>query len=137
MQERGVWHLVPPPNGKTIISNHWVFILKRDETGKIASFKACLIAQGFQQVKGESYNETFSPVVNFSVVRFFFSLLVSNLKWKNMQADIKSAYLYVPISEEIFMYQPQGHVDSNKQNWVCRLDRAVHVLPLKMGRVHF
>ena len=54
MQERGVWHLVPPPNGKTIIGNHWDFTLKRDEIGKIARFKARLVAQGFKQVKGES-----------------------------------------------------------------------------------
>ena len=28
MHEKGVWPLVPPPTGKTIIGNHWVFTLK-------------------------------------------------------------------------------------------------------------
>ena len=79
-------------------------MIRRDETGIIVRFKAHLVAQGFKQVKGENYDETFSPVINFLVVRFFFSLLVSNLKWKNMQADVKSASLYSPISEEIFMH---------------------------------
>ena len=45
-----------------------------------------------------------------------------------MQADVKSAYLYVPISEEIFMCQPQDYVDSNRQSWVCRMDRTLYGL---------
>ena len=45
-----------------------------------------------------------------------------------MQAKVKSAYLYAPISEEIFMYQPRGYVGLNKQDWVCRLDKALYGL---------
>ena len=93
MKNRKVWHLVTPPKHKVVIGNRWVYTVKRDENGKIARYKARLVAQGFKQVKGDSYDETFSPVVEFSVVRFFFTLLVSNLKWVNIQADIKAAYL--------------------------------------------
>ena len=53
-----------------------------------------------------------------------------------MQADIKSAYLYAPIRKEIFMYQPQGYVDSNRQKWVCGLDRALYGLQ-QSGRLWY
>lgn len=41
--------------------------MKRDEVGRTARYKARLVAQGFKQVKGVSYDDTFSPVVNFFV----------------------------------------------------------------------
>ena len=54
----------------------WVGIscvtIKQDKTGKTLRFKARLVALGFKQDKDESYDETFLPVVNFSVDRFFF-----------------------------------------------------------------
>ena len=136
MHDRRVWHLVPPPANKPVIGNRWVFTVKRDENGNIVRFKSRLVAQGFKQIKGENYDETFSPVVDFSVVRLFFSILVSNLKWSNIQADVKAAYLYAPLSEEIYMRQPLGFVDESKVDWVCKLDRAIYGLH-QSGRLWF
>ena len=128
MRQHKVWHLVSPPTNKTPLGSRWVYTLKRDEHGTIARFKARLVAQGYTQVKGETYDETFSPVVNFSIIRFFFALLVVCCKWLNLQCDIKSAYLYAPIDEEILMYQPPGFVEKGKENLVCRLNRALYGL---------
>ena len=55
-----------------------------------------------------------------------------------MQADIKSVYLYASISEEIFMYQPQGYVDPNRENWVyqgSQLDRYSKIIALAASEV--
>ena len=51
-----------------------------------------------------------------------------------MQTDVKSAYLYAPISEEIFMYQHQGYVVSNKHTVKTEFQNSV---TLKRGYTHF
>lgn len=80
MKTRGVWCLEPLPDNCTPVGSRWVFTTKKNDRGQIVHYKARLVAQGFKQVKGETYEETFSPVVNFSIIRFFFAALVSCLK---------------------------------------------------------
>ena len=71
MKNRKVWHLVKPPYNKQIFGNRWVYAIKRDEAGNIVWYKARLVAQGYRQIKGESFDETFAPVVDFAVIGFF------------------------------------------------------------------
>lgn len=128
IKSRNVWHLENIPKDVTPIGCRWVYTVKRDDQGKIVRYKARLVAQGFKQVKGESYDETFSPVVNFGVVRFFFSILVSYRKWCHVQCDVRGAYLYAPLKEKVFMSQPPGFSVPGKTNMYCRLDRALYGL---------
>lgn len=128
MGDRKVWHLAPLPANVTPVGCRWVYTLKRDEFGRIARYKARLVAQGFKQVKGESYDETFSPVVNFGVIRFFFSLLVSCCGWRHTQCDVTSAYLYAPLREDVYMSQPPGFIIPGRAHLFCKLDRALYGL---------
>lgn len=125
---RKVWQLESLPANTTPIGCRWVYTVKRDELGKIAKFKARLVAQGFKQVKGESYEETFSPVVNFSVVRFFFALLVSFNRWFHIQCDVTGAYLYAPLTENIYMSQPPGFEKQGQETKFCKLNKALYGL---------
>lgn len=136
IRERKVWTLTYPPNNVKPIGCRWVYTVKRDENGRIVTYKARLVAQGFKQVKGETYDETFSPVVNFSLVRFFFSLLVSSEGWKHVQCDVKCAYLYAPLKETIYMSQPPGYNEKGKENLYCKLNKALYGLH-QSGRVWF
>lgn len=136
MSERGVWHLAKLPASVTPVGCRWVYTIKRDEFGRIARYKARLVAQGFKQVKGESYDETFSPVVNFGVIRLFFSLLVSYCGWLHIQCDVTSAYLYAPLREDVYMSQPPGFEVPGKNHLFCKLDRALYGLH-QSGRVWF
>ena len=136
MLERGVWHLTQLPCNSRPLGCRWVFTIKKDDQGNIVRYKARLVAQGFKQIKGESYEETFSPVVNFGVIRFFFTLLVSLNGWIHIQGDVKNAYLYAPLSENIYMTQPPGFVVAGKENLVCKLDRALYGLH-QSGRAWF
>lgn len=136
MKARKVWRLVPTPENTRPLGCRWVFTLKKNETGRIARYKARLVAQGYTQVKGETYDETFSPVVNFSLIRFFFAALVSCQKWTHLQCDVKGAYLYAPLKGNIFMKQPQGFAVKGKENMVCKLERAIYGLH-QSGRLWF
>ncbi|GFS92960.1 retrovirus-related Pol polyprotein from transposon TNT 1-94 [Trichonephila clavipes] len=125
---RNVWKLTKLPPDKQLLGCRWVYNLKRDENGKVIRYKARLVAQGYSQIKGENYDETFSPVVNFSVIRLFFSLLVVWLKWKHFQCDVTGAYLYAPLNEEVYMKQPQGYIEKGKEGLVCKLKQALYGL---------
>lgn len=125
MQERKVWELVEKPENAKVLGCRWVYTTKRGESGKIERFKARLVAQGFHQRKGETFDEVFSPVINFSLIRFFFAILVCLNHWVHLQCDVKCAYLYAPLKEEIFMSQPPGFQNSNL---VCRLRKAIYGL---------
>lgn len=128
MTDRSVWELVPKPENVKVLGNRWVYTLKRDDKNVVVRYKARLVAQGFRQQKGEHYDEVFSPVVNFSVIRLFFTILVCSLKWNHCQLDVKSAYLYAPLAEKIYMKQPQGFVNRDKPNYVCYLKKALYGL---------
>lgn len=128
MTKRKVWTLVPKPANKQILGCRWVYNIKKNDENKIVKYKARLVAQGYRQYKGISYNEVYSPVINFSIIRLFFSLLVSCFKWSHIQLDIKGAYLYAKLSDEIFMKQPQGFEDSNNPDFVCKLHKAIYGL---------
>ncbi|GBM92455.1 Retrovirus-related Pol polyprotein from transposon TNT 1-94 [Araneus ventricosus] len=128
MQERKVWHLVDLPPNIDPIGCRWVFALKKNETGEVVRYKARLVGQGFKQIKGISYDDTFSPVVNFSLIRFFFAVLVVGQNWVHIQCDIKCAYLYAPLKEDVFMKQPPGFEVKGKERMVCKLDKALYGL---------
>lgn len=128
LKKRQVWDLVASQPNQNVLGNRWVFDLKRDEKGNITRYKARLVAQGFGQIKGINFDETFSPVVNFSIIRLFFSLLVVCLKWTHIQCDVTCAYLYAPLREKVFMQQPEGYVQPGKEEMVCKLNKALYGL---------
>ena len=136
MKERKVWNLVKPFEGAKPLGCRWVYTIKRNQKGEIARYKARLVAQGYKQVKGETFDETFSPVVNFGVIRFFFSLLISYLNWSHLQCDVKNAYLYAPLSENVYMSQPPGFIVTGKENYICKLNKALYGLH-QSGRVWY
>jgi hypothetical protein len=69
--------------------------------------KAHLVAQGYSQVEGLDFGETFAPVARFEVIRI--SLAFAMYKgFKLYQMDMKSAFLNGVIQEEVYVRQPPG-----------------------------
>ncbi|KAK0586291.1 hypothetical protein LWI29_004361 [Acer saccharum] len=64
-----VWSLVPRPKDINVIGTKWVFRNKTDESGKIVRNKAILVAQGYTQVEGVDFDETFAPVARLESIR--------------------------------------------------------------------
>jgi hypothetical protein len=119
-----VFELVDPPKGRKVIKNRWVFDLKSD-----GRKKARLVAKGFSQVEGIDYDEIFSPVVRFETV--WMMIVLATLKdWHISGLDIKTAFLYGDLDEELYMEQPEGfkvpgHKNKNK---VMHLKKAIYGL---------
>ena len=57
-----VWSLVERPKDHNIIGTKWVFKNKQDNHGQVIRSKARLTAQGYSQIQGFDYGETFAPV---------------------------------------------------------------------------
>ena len=119
--------LVPLPPGRKAVGCKWVFKLKRDSAGNIVRYKARLVAQGFSQQHGIDYNETFSPVVRHETIRTLLALAaVQDLEVH--QLDVKTAFLNGDLSEEIYMRQPPGFVDSQHPNFALGLHKTLYGL---------
>ncbi|KAK1652490.1 hypothetical protein QYE76_070295 [Lolium multiflorum] len=65
-----VWTLVEKPKEcRNVIGTKWIFKNKQDEFGNIVRNKARLVAQGFSQVEGIDFGETYAPVARLESIR--------------------------------------------------------------------
>ncbi|GJW89329.1 putative ribonuclease H-like domain-containing protein [Tanacetum coccineum] len=95
-----VWILVDLPYGKKAIGTKWVYRNKKDERGVVVRNKARLVAQGHRQEEGIDYDEM----------------------------DVKSAFLYGKIDEEVYVSQPLGFVDPKYPKKVYKVVKALYGL---------
>jgi hypothetical protein len=87
-----VWTLVEPSRDVNVIQTRWVFKNKQGEDGEIVRNKTRLIAQGFSQVEGLDFGETFAHVARLETIRIL--LAFATFKgFKLYQMDVKSAFL--------------------------------------------
>nr|CAN83877.1 hypothetical protein VITISV_014760 [Vitis vinifera] len=110
LKKNDTWVLVPRPQHHNVVGCRWVFKTKLHSDGSIERHKACLVAQGFSQVHGLDFGDTFSPVVRPATVRIILSLAVtSGLRLHKL--DVKNAFLHGFLNEEVYMEQPPGYTD--------------------------
>ena len=88
LKEAGTWELVDAPLGANIVGSKWVFRAKKDATGKVVRYKARLVAQGFSQVPGVNYFDTFAPVARLASIRAVLAMSAVN-DYEIHQIDIK------------------------------------------------
>ena len=87
-----VWELVPRPKGVNVIGTKWIVKNKSHEHGIVIRNKSRLIAQGYTQVEGVDFDETFAPVAILESIRILLAI-ASHLNFKLYQMDVKSAFL--------------------------------------------
>lgn len=104
LNKNDTWEVVPKPEEKNVIGSKWVFKVKRNSNGQIERYKARLCAKGFSQIQGEDYQETFAPTTRFDTVRI---ALANAVKEKQIisQFDVKTAFLYGNLTEEIYIWK--------------------------------
>ncbi|CAI7808130.1 unnamed protein product [Closterium sp. NIES-54] len=67
--ENETWELCELPPGKKAISSKLIFRHKYGPDGELTRYKSRLVAKGFQQTKGEDFDEIFAPVGKGTTLR--------------------------------------------------------------------
>ncbi|KAJ9542188.1 hypothetical protein OSB04_028694 [Centaurea solstitialis] len=122
-----VWDLVDLPCGHRAIGTRWIFRNKKDERRIVIKNKARLVAQGYTQEEGIDYDEVFAPVARIEAIRLFLAY-ASFKHFKVYQMDVKSAFLYGKIEEEVYVCQPPGFEDPRYPDRVYKLNKALYGL---------
>jgi hypothetical protein len=122
-----VWTLVDPPRDVNVIGTKWVFQNKQGEYGEVVRKKARLVAQGYSQVEGLYFRESFAPVAHLEAIRILLAFTVSK-GFKLYQMDVKSAFLNDVIQEEVYVRQPPGFENPKYPDRVYKLSKALYEL---------
>jgi hypothetical protein len=128
------WELISPDEVKGgsgdeiyFIESVWKYRIKT-QNGVITSFKARLCANGmFMQC---DHLDTYSPVARATTVRLMFALAAAYGATLHT-GDVPSAYVKSRIDPKmtIYMKQPKGFVVKGKEDWLCRLNKALYGIP--------
>ena len=122
-----VWELIPRPKGVNVIGTKWIFKNKSNEHGTVIKNKSRLVAQGYTQVEGVDFDETFAQVARLESIRILLAI-ASHLNFKLYQMDVKRAFLNGMLQEEVYVEQPKGFIDPHRPNDVYKLKRALYGL---------
>ncbi|GKE30019.1 putative ribonuclease H-like domain-containing protein, partial [Tanacetum coccineum] len=100
---------------------------KRDERGVVVRNKTRLVAQGHRQEEGIDYDEVFAPMARIEAIRLFLAF-ASFMGFIVYQIDVKSAFLYGTIDEEVYVSQSPGFVDLDHPKKVYKIVKALYGL---------
>ena len=121
------WSLTKLPAGRIAIKSKWVFKVKHAANGSAPRYKARLVAKGFSQRPGIDFEETYAPVIKHNTLRVILALTAAQ-DLELSQLDVKTAFLYGELDEEIYLQQPEGFVAAGKEDHVCKLHKSLYGL---------
>jgi hypothetical protein len=74
-----VWTLVDPPRDVNVIETKWIFKNKQGEEDEVVRNKTHLVAQGYSQIEGLDFGETFAPVAHLEAIRILLAFAASKV----------------------------------------------------------
>jgi ATP-binding cassette subfamily B (MDR/TAP) protein 1 len=90
----------------------------------VERYRARLVVKGYAQKEGINFNEIFSPVIRLTTIKVILAMcVIFDLHLE--QLDVKTAFLHGKLEEEIYMLQPEGFAETDKENLVCRLNKSL------------
>ena len=113
LTHRGTWVIEELPEGRKEIGCQWTYDIKYGPKGEVLRHKARLVAQGFYQILGLDFGDTFSPTVCLKSLKIILHFAASQ-GWAQAQDDATGAFLQSYLDCKIYMRQPPGFTDSTK-----------------------
>ncbi|GJU58642.1 retrovirus-related pol polyprotein from transposon TNT 1-94 [Tanacetum coccineum] len=110
----------PTSIAKALFDSSWVEAMQEE----LLQFK---LQQGHRQEEGIDYKEVFSPVARIKAIRLFLAY-ASFMGFLVSQMDVKSAFLYGTIEEEVYVTQPPGFKDPDHPDKVYKVVKALYGL---------
>jgi hypothetical protein len=122
-----VWTLVDPPRDVNVIGTKWVFKNKQGDDGEVVRNKVCLVAQGYSEIEGLDFGETFAPVAHLEVIRILLAFAASK-GFKLYHMDVKNDFLNGVIQEEVYVRQPPGFESPKYPDRVYKILKTLYEL---------
>ncbi|GKF12508.1 putative ribonuclease H-like domain-containing protein [Tanacetum coccineum] len=85
------------------------------------------LQQGYTQEEGIDYDDIFTPAARIEAIRLFLAY-ASFMNFFVYQMDVKSAFLYGKIKEEVYVCQPLGFEDPEFPDRVYKVEKALYGL---------
>jgi len=86
-----------------------------------------MVPKGFAQKHGIDDDEMFSPVIRFVSIRTLPAFAIQN-DTIIYQINVVMAFLNGDLEEEIYMQQPEGYVQVEREHLVCKLRKSIYGL---------
>ncbi|GJY02818.1 retrovirus-related pol polyprotein from transposon TNT 1-94 [Tanacetum coccineum] len=112
MHTLDVWVLVPPPDNIKPLTLKWLFKNKHDEENTVIQNKTRLVMRGYRQEEGIDFEESFALVARMETIRIFLAY-ASHKSFNVFQMDVKTAFLYGTLKEDVYVFQPEGFIDAD------------------------
>ncbi|GKE84359.1 retrovirus-related pol polyprotein from transposon TNT 1-94, partial [Tanacetum coccineum] len=122
-----VWELVDNPLCKNVINLKWLWKNKHDEENTVIRNKSRLVAKGYAQKEGIDFEESFAPVARLEAVRLFIAY-AAHKSFTVYQMDVKIAFLYGPLKEEVYVNQLDRFVNPYYPDKVYHRKKALYGL---------
>ncbi|GJU81819.1 putative ribonuclease H-like domain-containing protein [Tanacetum coccineum] len=100
---------------------------KNDEKGIVIKNEEILVAQGYTQEERIDYDEVIALVARIEAIRLF----LAYASFKDIvvyQMDVKSAFIYGKIEEEVYVCQPPGFEDPDFPDRVYKVEKELYGL---------
>lgn len=129
LMKNRTWRKVELPPRHSLIRSRWAYKFKPGYGEREGIYKARFVAKDFSQVPGQDYSEgeIYSPVVKHDSLRVLLSIAAS-LDLELHQLDVKTAFLYGDLDEELYVQQPEGFIQPGEEHLVCRLHKPLYGL---------
>jgi hypothetical protein len=131
----GTWEITDCPNLCKPIGCKWIFKKKLRPNGTIEKYKARLVAKRFTQKEGDDFFDIYSHVARSTTIKVLLALAASHGLHIH-QMDVKTAFLYGELDEEIYMEQRDGFKISGQENKVCILIKSLYGLKQEPEQWH-
>nr|GEU35462.1 putative ribonuclease H-like domain-containing protein [Tanacetum cinerariifolium] len=116
----------PKKISQALKDESWVNAMQ-EELMQFKTQQARLAAQGHRQEEGIDYDEVFAPMARIKAIEIFLAF-ASYMGFIVYQMDVKSAFLYGKIDQEVYVSQPLGFIDSKFPKKVYKVIKALYGL---------
>ncbi len=114
----GVYEAVPPssvPKGRRVMKGKFVLRRKQNKEGVVTQHKACYVLRGFEMMYGKDYTKMTSPTAQMESLRILYHIAATQ-DWELSQINMKTAYLYEDLEDEVYMEQPKNFEEEGKED---------------------
>nr|GFA36598.1 retrovirus-related Pol polyprotein from transposon TNT 1-94 [Tanacetum cinerariifolium] len=116
-----------PKNVKEVMTDPAWIESMQEELLQFKRIDSRLVVRGYRQEEGIVFEESFAPVARMEAIRIFLAY-AAHKSFTVFQMDVKTAFLYGTLKEDVYVCQPEGFIDADHPSHVYKLKKALYGL---------